>query len=120
MLDVSVNAMNSGLCVTAIQALKASLQILCEKNNNTRVGFVIMDTRAHFISFRGGCVHDSICGDFTSSFDCVSSQAWLTPVNEETLPNVVDFIQIVMLSLIVLLTSFIPMPQQLLQQPIVS
>lgn len=88
LLDVSINAINTGLLPTVIQSLKASLQILAEKRNNTRVGFVTMDTRSKFISLSAGRVQETICADYEESFGCIAPSKWLTPVTDETLPLV--------------------------------
>ena len=91
MLDISVNAINTGLLATAIQSIKASLQILAEKNNQTRVGFVTMDVRSKFITISQGRVQEKICADYEASFGCIAPQRWLLPVTEESLVNVFSF-----------------------------
>lgn len=80
--------MNTGLLPTVIQAIKASLQILAEKQNNTRVGFVTMDTRSKFISLSAGRIQETVCADYEESFDCIAPAKWLTAVTDETLPRV--------------------------------
>ena len=88
MLDISVNAINTGLLATAIQSIKASLQILAEKDNQTRVGFVTMDVRSKFITITQGRVQEKICADYEESFGCIAPQRWLLPVTEESLTSV--------------------------------
>ena len=88
LLDTSINAINTGLLPTVTQSLKAVLQILAEKQNETRVGFVTMDTRSRFVYQKEGRVHEMICADYEESFGCIAPAQWLTPVTEETLPHV--------------------------------
>lgn len=89
-----MNAINSGLLQTAIQSIRASLSILAEKNNNTRVGFVTMDTRTKFVTHIQDKVKEIICADYEQSFSCISCDQWLTPVTDDTLPIVESSIYI--------------------------
>lgn len=87
-IDCSVTCVNSGLLRAAVEAIRAGVGILNEKNTKARVGFVVSDVRSHYLCVRNGRVSEKIDADYEEAFDCVSCEEWLIEVNDTSLPDV--------------------------------
>ena len=88
MIDCSVVCVNSGLLRAACDAIRASVALLGEKRNGSRVGFVMYDVRCRYVYCAHGRVVEKIDADYESAFDCVRPEVWLMPVDETSLSDV--------------------------------